>query len=342
MVDFKENNVGRYIKSIPLVKFNSMDHRMAIANLFDTKRDISEYLGLVLLRLRFKADDTIVISNYDRKKYSFDCVVNERDYYNIRFENIKSSEGFMKIVVSRFNTELAYECIPTERTELGMKVSLSGYSVKYPEGKVFTRCLSETNAIFKVELDNYVLELELQKPDDIELPLFDSNGRYSKYRLGYEEEIFQYLGSLEYQFSIVDIYKKIVESYLGDLSKYPKFSLKVSQLNNSGELVVTDLILLKNGNLEKFGMTVCDKTVFIDKDDNWSFEVSKDEAVPVSFAVSYLNGNVNCSFSASEDVDIDDYTKSCLRYDFNLAQREIIEVKRRVRELFNKNNKGSN
>jgi len=330
-------NLGRYIKSIPLVSFYSTDDRMDISNLFDTKRDINEYLGLILLRLRFKAEDKIFIYNYDRIKYSFDCFVNDKDYYKIRFENIKSNKDFMKIVMNRFNTEFVYECIPEERTELGMKISLGEYSVTYPDGKRFVRSLSSDMAMFRVEIVGCVFELELQKPNDIELPLFDDNGRYSKYRLNNEEKIFEYLGSLNKYVSIIDIYKKLIDNYLDDLSIYPKFSLKIFRVNE-GDLSVTDLINLKDGELENFGMTVEGKTIFLDRNGDWSFEVTKDEAVPVCFSMSHSNGNINCSFSSSVDFDIDDYTRSCLKYDVNLAQREIIKIKRRVRTLFNKKN----
>lgn len=340
MYSFKEGSKAKNIKSIPFVEFDSLNSEMKAIGLFNTDKNIYEYLGLLLLKLGFKSEDNVKLYNYDKENCSFDCMVNDKDYCHIR---LKDSE-YREIILSKFNIEFGYKCVPNEKAETGMIISLCRYCVKYPNGLIFTRYLSEKEAKFKFELNNYCWELDLIKPKNLKLPLFDNKGHYSKYILDNEEELIKYLGDLKFPISIISVYNTICDKYLGDISKYPKFNLMVSKLQGDNSLRVTDLISLFDGNLDKFGITSNDKgmSVFLDKDDNWSFELFAEDNVPVNFVMSQHNGEINCSFSASEEVDLKYYTGKIIQSDFNRTYEEVLQVKRRVKSLFDLNNKDSN
>ena len=188
--------------------------------------------------------------------------------------------------------------------------------------------------VFRVELSDYILELELGKPDYLNLPLFE-NGCYAKYKLDNEEELMKYLCGLEEPVSILDIYKEICNTYIDDVKEYPKFSLKRIKIMDDGNLKTTDLISLNNGNLDRFGMTVNGITVFLDSDDNWLFEMSADNVMPVSFSMSSLRGKINCTLSFDEKYDLKKYTEQVITSDIDVAFGEVERVKKRVRELFN-------
>ena len=302
MVDLKKCIVGRYTKSVPMVEFDSTDFKLAMINLFDTNIYINEYLGLILLKLGYDAEDKVLLCNYDSKNCSFDCILNGIDIARIKLINIGLNDENIEIILSKFNTEFGYECIPSQQNETGMKISLSRYSVKYPEGRKYTRCLSLDSAKFIIEFGEYKLELKLDKPKDVQLPLFDERGNYTKYKLESEEEIFNYFGNLTFPISIVDVYKEISSKFLGDVSKYPKFSLKLSKIDKDGEYKITDFIDLSYGNFEKIGMTTSEGYIIcLDKDDNWRVELPSCKTNPSHFTMISDNGKIACTFNFDDN-----------------------------------------
>ena len=238
------------------------------------------------------------------------------------------------------STEVGYECIPSNVSEIGMKISYSWYSVGDIDTIKFTRVFSSERAKYIVQVKDNILELEVCKPDDIQLPLYDENGKYSKYKVENEDELIHYLYSSVFSMSIDEIYKKLCELSLGDVSKYPMMTLKKSIVQDDGQLKITDLIELSNGELEKFGMTNIGMTVFVDKEDNWLFEMTSESSLPVSFYISSQNGKITYMFSSDEDYDFKYYMNNLIQTDKEIAEPEVLNVKRRNRALFN--NRGSN
>lgn len=335
MFDLKNNSVKIFDRSIPQVAFDSTNIMFELSEVFNTDKNMYYYMGLVLLRLGFEPEDSIVLSNYDKNNCSLDCVVNDDIFYKIRIDRCSS-----EIIMNTFNNEYGYVCEEQSFSEIGMRISLGRYVIKFPNGINFTRYLSRDDMKFKFEFDNYILELELEKPKELELPLF-VDGIYAKYRLDNEEDLVEYMVGLGTNIDIVEIYKKLCESYIGDISKYPKFILKKSKKMDSG-FKVTDIIILKDGELEQFGMTEYDRTVFLDKDDNWSYEMPMEGTIPVSFSLSFQNGRKSCIFSSDEDDDfMQNYLSKNIKEDIGIALNEVAYTKRRVLEIF-RNSKGSN
>ena len=328
MVELKRNVTRMRGRGIPGISFENEETKLGIANLYSDKQDIYEYLALILLRFEFEPEDMIFICNYDKEDNSFDCVRNKEFVCRLYIDKDNN-----EIVQSKYNEEYGYKCIPEERSELGMIMSLYRYVCKYADGTVFTRYLSRDSAKFVVEVCEYRLELEVDKPLYIKLRLFDEDGKYAKYRLFNEEELVKYLSSSAMDKQIIDVYKDLFQYYLDDVSKYPNFHLREYILGEEEKL--TDLIHLKNGELEKFGMTDYGMTVFLDKDNNWTYEVSKDDAVPVDFSMSSCDGRVSCSFSFDEeDTSIKKYMNNEFNSEVETALDEVRDIKRLVRTMF--------
>ena len=143
MFDLKNNSVKVFDRSVPKVEFENVNIVLELREVFNTNKDIYYYMGLVLLRLGFEPEDSILLSNYDKNNCSFDCIVNDDVFYRIRID--KSSS---EIVMNTFNNEFGYICEEQSYSEVGMRISLGRYIIKYPNGINFTRYLSRDDMKF--------------------------------------------------------------------------------------------------------------------------------------------------------------------------------------------------
>lgn len=328
----KENVVKKYDRSVPEVDFDNDDMIWQLVGLIGEDKNIYNYIGLLLLRLGFRPEEKILLYNYNKNDYTCDCDLNNEYCCKIKFDLMNN-----KIAVIGYDEIYEYDCEPSALSEVGMMISLGNYSYRYNDGLIFTRYLSRQGAKFIFSRNNYVIELALQKPDDIKLPLFE-NGIYAKYKLDGEEELVKYLSAVKiFDETIEDIYRKLSEVYLYDVSKYPEFSLKKSEVLEKGETRVTDLIVLRNGKLIKFGMTDAGKSVFLDQDDDWLYEMPIESNIPVKFSLSSQQDKITCIFSMTKEYNLKEYINQTLKVDINTAMEGVVDVKRRVRKLFNKN-----
>ena len=334
MLDVKSMTEKKYDRSIPKISFENEGIILELLDLIKNDMSIYQYMGLLLLNLGFETEDNIFLCNYDKNDNSFDCMLNNNERYRIKF-NFDNNQ----IDVTIHNNVYGYECEKIERSELGMRVSLGSYTYEYDDGMKFTRVLSRYKAKFIVSLCGYIMELELEKPDDVILPMYDDKGCYAKYRLENEDILTKYLCSfVVFDNSIIDIYKKLCEVYIDDVSRYPDFSLKMSTPDEDGNLKIIDLIHLKYGELEEIAVTKDERTIFLDKYNNWSFEAPAEDLLPVNFSMTSKNGKVSCVFSAMEDYDLaKQYLPDGLENDMDIANEEVIKIRRKVREVFNKN-----
>ena len=94
---------------------------------------------------------------------------------------------------------------------------------------------------------------------------------------------------------------------------------------------------LLNGEINEFQITYPERniTIFVDKEGNYLYRLFGDERLPVNFEIASMNGEVSCKFSCSEEVDLSRYVKDSFKTDVDLAVDEVIDVKRRVRSIFN-------
>ncbi len=328
----KKKSEIRFDKTMPRVYFNAIETELSLRGLFGVDKNIYQHLGVIFLGIGFNPEDSVILSNYNTEDMSFDCVLNDEEFYHMRF-----SKDLMSIVISNNNYIYEYECIPLSYSELSKRVSLLNWSLMYSDGMIFSRYLSMDNIKFVIEIDSYCLEIILDKPKDLQLRLFDDNGCHNKYRLDNEEELMNYLISLkDSNKSIVDIYKDLI-LYLGDVSIYPEFILRIKDKYNNK---ITNLIHLRDGNLEEFGITNDSARVFLDKNDNWCVELSANEICPFNFCMSYRDGKETYCFSPiNNSIRLRDYTNIGIGRDIDTAYDELNEVNIKVRKLFKKDSK---
>lgn len=329
MLNLNNNCVRKYDRTVPNVEFDSNDSELELSKIFNVNINFNYYFGLVLLRLGIEPEDRIMISNYEKNDCSFDCIINNIGSCRIRIERNSNN---MEIIVNRDNLELGYVCEKSEVSEVGMRISLGRYIFRYPDGSIFTRYLSRKNAKFVIWQDDSILELELERPTDIELPLYDDNGCYAKYRIDNEQDIIEYLLSLDCNNELENVYFEINRMYITDISMYPYFVLRRYKKNKDDIFKIVDLISFKNGNLDKFGKTFDENYIYVDSKDNWSFEIPSKGTFPVDFSISKQDGRVICSFSCNEECNVESYMNKVLASDIETAY----EAKLKIRKLFKK------
>ena len=329
MVELKRNVTRMRGRGIPGISFENEETKLGIANLYSDKEDIYEYLALILLRFEFEPEDMIFICNYNKEDNSFDCVRDKEFVCRLRIDKDNN-----EIIVSKYNEERGYKCIIEERAEIGMIIMLDRYIYMCQDGTVYARYFSRDYAKFVVEDCGYRLELQIDRPKYIKLDLFDEDGKYAKYRLDNETYIMEYLMEYALYQDITNVYNTLSIHYLDDVSRYPNFYLRKYKIGKNEKLV--DLVHLKNGELEKFGMTDYGMTVFLDKDNNWTYKVSKDDAVPVDFSMSSCDGKVSRSFSFDEkDTSVKEYIDNEIDSEVETALDEVRDIKKLTRRMFN-------
>lgn len=342
-----------YDRTVPVVNFDSKelegfmyDFMMENINgntFVEMDKSINEYIGSVMLRLGFKSDDKIVLRDRYRSDNSrtISCVVNDLGYYEIKFMNVGNSRLNTEITLVCYNEECTYECIPYRLSGIGIRMFKTKEEEMYADGVSYVRELSDDRAKFNLIYDDYELELCVEKPKSLELPLYDSNWEYSRYRLDNELILKCYL--LDFfpiimSGDIVNVYKEIVKLSLGnDVSKYPEIVLKFSYCNK-----VTDLIYLKYGELERFGVTLLrmDRSLFINKDGSFNYEFNDMENMfCVNMNVSDDKVIYNIAIDKDSDVSV---ISDIIQDDTNRVKSEIGNIKKLVKIVFDNNRNGSN
>ena len=339
-------NYASYDRTVPVVNFDSKELELFMMDFMlensDGSKIVNEYVGLVMLRLGFKSDDNIYFRDIYGKDKSgcYRCVVNDKDYYDIKFINVGNNKLNTEITLINHNEEITYECECLKVSEIGIKIIPIRDEIMYDDGVKYTRELSDDRAKFMLCYEDYKLELNIVKPKNLELPIYDSNWNYSRYRLDNEDVLKNYLIKffpMIIRGDIVSVYKDICKLSLGnEVNKYPDVILKFSFDNK-----VSDLIYLKYGELERFGVTLLrmDRTLFLDKDGSFTYEINdSDKMFDISMNVMEDRTNYNISISNDSDISM---ISEIISNDVDTIKREIGMVKRLVKNTFSNKN-GSN
>ena len=341
-----------YDRTVPVVSFDTKElegfmYDFMMENINDNRfvnRDMSinEYVGCVLLRLGFKSGDRIELRDicYKNGVRTVCCVVNDMDYYEVRFVNVGNSRFNTEIVFVNYNEEYTYECVPYRLSGIGIRMFKIREEERYADGVTYVRELSDDKAKINLSYDDYKLELYVEKPKNLELPLYDSNWEYARYRLDNEIELKNYL--LDFfpiiiSGDIVDVYKKIVKLSLGyDVSKYPEVILRFSFCDK-----ITDLIHLKYGELERFGVTLLrmDRSLFVNRDGSYSYEIN-DRDNMFSINMNVMDDRTIYNISVSNGVDVS-MIGDIIQDDIYSIKSDIGNIKKLVKNTFDNVNNGS-
>ena len=172
----------------------------------------------------------------------------------------------------------------------------------------------------------------------INLEIVDEHLDCRGMRLNNEEELVEYLMNLDYLLSVDKVYKDIYKITDGVITEYSRVLFQCSDKLNNGK--VTDMFILEDGNLEKFGMTKNGKTMFINKDGSFRYQVS-DTVSDIDLSIMPDN-RVKYEVVSNNDM-YDDYNNLLITYcNISDARSEKEKIKRLVKRVFNKDKKDSN
>jgi len=336
-----------YDRTVPVVSFDTKelegfmyDFMMENINgnrFVNIDKSVNEYVGLVLLRLGFKSDDRIELRDrcYKNGVMSVCCVVNDQEYYEIRFINVENGKLNTEIVLVDYNEEHTYECVPYGLSEIGIRMFKIKELEMYADGVSYVRELSNDRVYVNLCYDDYKLELEVVKPKDVDLSLYDSDWGYSRYRLDNEIGVKNYL--LDFfpiiiSGDIVSVYKEILRLSFNDgVGRYPEFVLRFSFCDK-----VTDLIHLRYGELEKFGVTLLrmDRALFINRDGSFDYEINdRDNMFNINMNVMDDKTIYNISISNDSDASM---IGDIIQDDISSIKSEIGNIKKLVKDTFGK------
>lgn len=290
-----------------------------------------KYLGLeslsfeyILKDLGFNKGDMVYLYQYNNMKYLYSVNDKEINYDNI----ISLNYGLLfesppSIVIKNIDEEIKYHCISDDDF---VSFNKDYYIRRYSDGVIYTRNYSMYGYSSFISKDDYKLNVFL----------YDENFIYNnddKEILLCEKALEEYLVSLEFPIKIDEVYNKICEIIGEDINKYNIFKIEVSKKNiNNGleKYNTTDIIKIDNGVVIEFGMTVGDKSIFVDDDNNWSYKIMKDDGRVISITKS--NDNLDYHVSNNKDMDFE------MLFSQNLeeAKNEVDNVKTRVRSILKK------
>lgn len=206
---------------------------------------------------------------------------------------------------------------------------LRKYSIELNEDITLTREYSSEEVLFTIEGKTTHLVIRVKKPAS---KVVENN-----YELDNEMLVLDYLKTLTGTYDVMDIYNKLCEISLGnDVSMYQEITVCESIKNKYGCCYCdSNLISVRNGDIESVVRTIGDKTITLSSNGCWSYVLS-DEFV--SFKIS-SGKTMKYHIETKTEKQMDDYTDGLLRYDVNSAKKEVEETRELVRRKCKLENK---
>jgi len=292
----------------PIVMFSDITVEQIVSYWLDINIDfVSSYLGIILNKLGFNSDDNVYVYGYTKDSYLL-FKVNNEEYFKILMSSKRLNNGYNPVV---YYEEYGYECIIDKYGRFDISFVKMGY-----DNQDVTRLIENGSSYedINVSKDGKDIEFRISRI---------GNGLKDK------DEILKYLNGLGSSDSVLDIYKNIYERYLNrDISGYPLIDLRIIIDNEIKEMIVladgklVNLLVNNNGR-----MISCDNTGY------WSCE---SDSSLVDFSVTKSNGIIDFSSKVRPKGNIEDYSLELASHDINIAKKEITNVKRLVKRMFDK------
>lgn len=316
--------VGKWLgvldeSSDTMQKAYNVSYRFKYANLSNEKlrrkvhiskhklREVNNRFREVLNNLGISTNEVCVLDNLNEDDETFTCHFenkNEDLKINLNFGNVM---GFnKKISIKHDNEEKVYDYVNRNNS---FTLKIFNTNIKNPKNdNIYTRTYDTFFSDFSVENDDYKINLHISNPENVPLEYIDNYN----YILTNEDKIKEYLLNLAFPIKIDKLYKDIT-SFLkpNKIAIYPTFKLTINTKSDIDYLKVSDEIVLRNGNLEKFIITrnEMDRITIDNKNGYWKYEsddlsVSRDKNNILNyqfkghvsnFEIDYLNsvkGNI--------------------------------------------------
>ena len=298
----------------PIVIFSDITVEQIVSYWLDINIDfVNSYLGMILNKIGFSKDDNVFVYGYTKDSYLL-FVVNGVEEHRILMssKNIDNDKYNPVVYYEDENILDGYECVIDKYN----RFDIDFIRIKYNDEDV-DRLIkyNEQYEDISVSKGDYIIEFRISKL---------GNGLYNK------RKIMSYLNDLVLPVSILDIYNEICKiANLDDISCYSLIDLRLVNKENE----VEEMIVLADGRLVNLLVNSNDKMISCDNKGFWSCET--DNAL-VDFSITKSNGIVDFSSKVRPKGNIDDYSLEFANRDLNVAKKEITNVKRLVKRMFNK------
>ena len=278
---------------------------------------------LILSKIDFGTERRVYVSNNPFLEDGFYYSINGKNFNDILLVFSR------RICVRTSDKEELYEYVEDSLAEDGFRM-VKIKSRRHNISNNWWNCLSESDLnsnYFLLYNNDYSIRLNVSYNTQDKLSKLEAS-EFDNYL-----ELERYLTSLTFPCSILDVFKKICEISLDDVSQYKSLILSFSRNLEANRKKETDKIVLKDGKLCELKITIFDgKVINMNKLGDFSYDLT-DESV--SFSIKELgNGEISYSVSSNADKKIDDYMDGLMTYDISVARHELSDVKKRVRVMF--------
>ena len=254
-------------------------------------KEVETKFAILLKLAGIPSTETCILGNLNKDDGTFECVFkNSEEDANIAIRWGDMLDYWPELTISYQNESKTYDYFE-ETKDNPMQLRLNHYKIKNPtNGNSCYRYLSEYTSYFTLKSGEYSLKIEIKRPESV------NTYEVSNYtfRLENEEELQKYLLNLTFPLDINEVYKKIREISVSAVEEYPSFKLKVTKELDEKNIKITDMMILKDGQLENFIMTKEGKTIEIDSVGNWTYNsqelnVSQNDKGNVSYMVNLVS-----------------------------------------------------
>lgn len=344
-------------KDLPQVILANDDKlKQRLTNSYISVNTISECLNLILSELGIKPEEQVIIKNlqeFSKEEkghgyygYYIECYKNTKFLFKLGFDFEPFFNDTPKLIVVYPYTDIKEEYEMYHDFDLKKpKISIEqiSYEQKYQDGTKYHREYSPKRVKYLISKGENELVLTIEKPYNQETPEKDKKDNFVKYKLNNETELVNYLVELNFPITIEDVYKKICEISLGEnVSDYPYIYLYATNKKNA-----TDSIEIVDGNWIKFRKTKNDKTIVINQNGTWEYELNDNNLSEdpennsqVKFLMKSGQKEISYKVIVKTDSELDDYTETLAMYDISTARKEVENTKKLVKQLIpEKNNK---
>lgn len=295
--------------------------------------EINRCMRVLLSRLGYNEDDFISI---DR------CYCCDDGYMYLE---LNVNGGVVNRIGIFNNREDNYPCIKLDKDENGREfyyqVVIDGINNVYlnmyrysdiNNDRIYNYELSREWVEYRIEDGEYSLEFRLSKP----VSKKSEFGGYRKYEINNQGEFVNYLVSLDFSKSILDIYKDICEISIGsDMSKYSLIDLRLNRYvcDNDGiiENRLTDMLYFEDGRLVSLIISKDNKQISYDGCFDSASYVYDSDMIQMNVS-EFSNNRVN-NVSERLRYKNDEYLDSDMNCYVDDARSEISNVKKLVIDI---------
>ena len=298
----------------PIVMFSDINVEQIISYWLGINIDfVQSYLGMIFNKIGFSNEDNIYVYGYTKDSYLL-FMVNGCEEHRILMssKNLGDSKYNPVVYYEKENILDGYEC----RIDKYGRFDIDFIRIKYNDEEV-DRLIKNNDQYedISVSKGEYVIEFRISKV---------GNGLYNK------SKIMSYLNDLVLPVSILDIYKGICDvGSLDDISFYSLIDLRLVNKDNE----IKEMMVLADGKLVNLLVNSNDRKISCDNIGLWSCDT---DSALVDFSVTKSNGVIDFSSKVRPKGNIDDYSLELASHDINVAKKEITNVKRLVKRMFDK------